>query len=288
MKPLLDAMPRSQGHLARLIERARPGDTLLQRRQPSRFEPAQPWAAAPVVDEEVAARPSDTAQPAPPSAPASAAPASPPHASKQDEAATPRRPDAAAPVAEIHRQELRVLRETLRVDRSIVMSATPAPIAERPSRETHVEGEAPVDAPQRAMARQPAIEAPLPRSPARGEASTAASPASPLPRQGALALPPPAAPAAPMAAPLLRPPPAPVVRRPERPAQAAAPSAPRRMPSAPSRPSTTAEAPPPVQVTIGRIEVRAVAAAPAPAPSRRAAPRLSLEQYLQDRHGGRG
>ncbi len=59
------------------------------------------------------------------------------------------------------------------------------------------------------------------------------------------------------------------------------------------RPQAPHAAPPrevaPVQVTIGRIEVRAVAA-PAAAPARgvvRAAPRLGLEQYLRERHGGR-
>ncbi len=42
----------------------------------------------------------------------------------------------------------------------------------------------------------------------------------------------------------------------------------------------------PVQVTIGRVEVRA-ATAPAPAErSKRAAPRLSLDQYLRERGGG--
>jgi hypothetical protein len=43
---------------------------------------------------------------------------------------------------------------------------------------------------------------------------------------------------------------------------------------------------PPVQVTIGRIEVRAVAAPAAAERKTRAAPRLSLEQYLRGRQGG--
>lgn len=46
--------------------------------------------------------------------------------------------------------------------------------------------------------------------------------------------------------------------------------------------------PPPIQVTIGRIEVRATAQAPASKPASAAAkPALSLEQYLQQRAGGR-
>jgi hypothetical protein len=43
---------------------------------------------------------------------------------------------------------------------------------------------------------------------------------------------------------------------------------------------------PPVQVTIGRVDVRAVAAPPAAERSRRNAPRLSLEQYLRERSEG--
>jgi len=79
-----------------------------------------------------------------------------------------------------------------------------------------------------------------------------------------------------------------------RPAQAAAPSsAPLphlpfpvvRSPSVPVR-----EAPPPaptIQVTIGRIEVRATPPAAAPARAARSAtPRLSLEDYLRSRSGG--
>jgi hypothetical protein len=43
-----------------------------------------------------------------------------------------------------------------------------------------------------------------------------------------------------------------------------------------------------VQITIGRVEVRAVAAAdrPAPRPAKQAAPRLTLDDYLRQRSGG--
>ena len=43
----------------------------------------------------------------------------------------------------------------------------------------------------------------------------------------------------------------------------------------------------PVQVTIGRIDVRAVTAPTTADRSQRSSPRLSLEQYLHERHGDR-
>jgi hypothetical protein len=43
---------------------------------------------------------------------------------------------------------------------------------------------------------------------------------------------------------------------------------------------------PPVEVTIGRVEVHAVVAPASAARSQRTAPRLSLDQYLRERHGG--
>lgn len=47
-----------------------------------------------------------------------------------------------------------------------------------------------------------------------------------------------------------------------------------------------AREPAPVQVTIGRVEVRAVTAAAPAERSKRAPPRLSLDQYLRERGGG--
>jgi hypothetical protein len=50
----------------------------------------------------------------------------------------------------------------------------------------------------------------------------------------------------------------------------------------------TPELPPTIQVTIGRIEVRATPAPAAPPASRRAAPIMSLDEYLRQRsQGGR-
>jgi hypothetical protein len=54
-------------------------------------------------------------------------------------------------------------------------------------------------------------------------------------------------------------------------------------------PSRRAEPPPPaIHVTIGRVEVRAVPpAAPPPHPAQPTAPRVSLDEYLRGRTGGR-
>lgn len=59
-------------------------------------------------------------------------------------------------------------------------------------------------------------------------------------------------------------------------------------PAAARRERAQAALPPaPVQITVGRIEVRAVASRTGNAETRRpAAPRLSLDEYLQQRHGG--
>lgn len=61
----------------------------------------------------------------------------------------------------------------------------------------------------------------------------------------------------------------------------------RREPAAPRRAPAPAEPGPTVQVTIGRVEVRAVPpAAPSPAPGRRTGPAISLEDYLHRRDRG--
>jgi hypothetical protein len=82
---------------------------------------------------------------------------------------------------------------------------------------------------------------------------------------------------------------APPVRQPFAPAVVAAPVA-RSEPAAATR-SLPHETPPPtIRVTIGRIDVRAIAPSPAAATASRpgpAAARLSLEDYLQRRSGGR-
>lgn len=98
-------------------------------------------------------------------------------------------------------------------------------------------------------------------------------PPAPRPRPGQLAPQPAAA-----APPVVRAPPVPLPATPV----AAKPARVRH--SADSQPNAVAPA---IHVTIGRVEVRAVQAPPAaPRAARPAAPRLSLEEYLQPRSGG--
>ena len=59
-------------------------------------------------------------------------------------------------------------------------------------------------------------------------------------------------------------------------------------PAAASMPTAKTE-PPTIQVTIGRVEVRAIAPPPSPRqPPQPSVPKLSLEDYLKSRSGGRG
>ena len=66
---------------------------------------------------------------------------------------------------------------------------------------------------------------------------------------------------------------------------------PRRADRAPAAASAPAPTPPTIEVTIGRVEVRAAVGPPAPVTRPRvaapAAPSLSLEEYLRSQHGGR-
>ncbi|WP_263381634.1 hypothetical protein [Granulicella arctica] len=64
-----------------------------------------------------------------------------------------------------------------------------------------------------------------------------------------------------------------------------APQAPRVPPRSRAVPAETTPALPNIQVTIGRIELRAPQSAPKPAVSRAAAPKLGLDDYLRQRGG---
>jgi hypothetical protein len=59
-------------------------------------------------------------------------------------------------------------------------------------------------------------------------------------------------------------------------------------PNAPRRSGRESTSAPTIQVTIGRLEVRAVQAAPAPTPAPRKPPRISLEEYLRSRNKAAG
>jgi hypothetical protein len=94
-----------------------------------------------------------------------------------------------------------------------------------------------------------------------------------------------------------QPEPTPLAPRPALPGQGAAASnavSPEVRPApAPSRRIADATTPPPsheptIQITIGRIEVRATAAAPSSSPRKAAAPRLSLDEYLRRREAHEG
>ncbi len=295
MKTAPDA---ATGYLARLVERVLPGETLLRRRQPSLFEPAQPWAGArqeSAVSELEAEVPSlrprtadaDPAWPA-----AIQAPRAPPLLSQTpqpqrdlaSEAAAPARAAATPALVErLVRHETSVLREAPRPDASLRVSARSA----SPSLQ--------------AQPAAPSAAAAPPARATKADASPAYAVAPPPTKVGAAA-----APAAlPRAEATLGKKPhedeAPGLRRAR---SAEAPPVPHPRPAAPllvpARAASRNVAPavlrqnsalppralPPVEVTIGRIEVRAVTAAPGAARAQSAAPRLSLEQYLHDRNGG--
>lgn len=278
------------GLLASLVARARGGEALLQRRQPSRFEPPQPWAEAPSADGDAAPPKADTPAPAPPRPRATMATAALMRAAVADDRAVPQ-PQPGTARSEASPPAPRQWRETPPVDSSVVARHTVAAPqmepASAPSQPGHQPGPG---APHLPIPGAPASVAQAPGALRPGDAPQQtqavvehppplAAGVPPVPRPppaGAPAVPPRPAVPAQATAPLLRMAPPPTVRSPE-PARIAMPKA------------AAAVAAVPVQVTIGRIEVRAVTAAPAPAePRRKSAPRLSLEQYLHNRHGGQG
>ena len=289
------------GFLAHLVERVRPTEPLLQRRQPSLFEPVQPWTDARTRDGtgdgiDSAARtladapesPAAAAQAAPIAvfAPARLAVPTPPSRQGAEGVDKPQ-PAAMQAAATTIRQELRMLRETLRIDPSLRM--------------IH-EGTAPTSAAAVPIAAPMALMAPAalgaPEAPRASTTSSAtekprATQAAPEPSVRTATRLPAAATAV-----------TPLPRRPVHPEAMPAPTTPRprTVPPLPPHslhrvaalqaamrqtPAPAARELPPVQVTIGRVDVRAVAAPPAAERSQRSTPRLSLEQYLRERHGDR-
>jgi hypothetical protein len=277
------------GHLARLVERARPTESLLQRRQPSLYERTGPRADAhPHGDEQVseviARRPIE-----PPRSEPSATRATPSQRPERN-AGDVTRPQAVATAQAsqpVLRQELRLLRETLRIDASVGATREAALPAQRRPHEaapalastatavTRMDSPRPIDAAAPVATRslqRSREELPASRQHHQGEA------AAPLPARESPAV---------DTAPLLRP------ARPPSVASSDLPRAAQRagivqaaMRRPPTQPAPSRQELPPVQVTIGRVEVRAVAAPAAAERRTRAAPRLSLEQYLRDRQGG--
>lgn len=276
------------GHLARLVQRARPTEALLQRRQPSLFEQVQPGAQARGTDDE----PVDAVMSTPLSVHRASEPAAARAAASQRPepgvTETARRPPAPMPAPHpVTRQELRVPRETLRIDASMRTAPTAPPTMERPARHMVPGQTASSPATGQMAAPQLADGAAAPRpSPTRPREESAATHPRQRAESGGFA-PAGRTTAAATAVPLLRPVralsvlPASLARAAQRAANAQ---------SVRRQQATHAPSPhelPAVQVTIGRIEVRAVAAPAAAERSAKTAPRLGLEQYLRERHGGR-
>jgi len=286
------------GYLAQLVERVLPSVPPLQRRQPALFEPAQPRAgsglhvaAAEVAAEAPAQRPHAEApgalplpmirdRPTP-------FPEPPPH--RRDAlAAAPPPPRAEmpnAPEVVVRHETTTLVREAPRVDASFraaplavtswTRAATAAPTVTPkalPERAPETRAAAPRAAIPAVDARTPVPHATVPPT----ESTHRAVPVRdevPLPRRARQ----PASPPPPDTRPRASSPPAP-----SRAASRAAVQAALRQSALPPPREL-----PPVEVTIGRVEVRAVAAPPGAVRGARPAPRLSLEQYLNDRNGGR-
>ena len=281
------------GHLARLVQRARPAEPLLKRRQPSMFESSRPATQAHGADDEFVDALPYASMPitAPRRGEASHAHEAAPRRLEADDGGVARSPQATsmqalqpAPPPPLHPTPA-----TLRVDASMRLAPATPSAAERAIG---------LGAPARAASPTPADDTPLPRPREATAVVTLSrhrphdeSGTSPTHRSRALteSSPERTRPANANPEALLRParaaatPPAGDPRGVQRAAIAPGLRGPQAPHAAPPREVA------PVQVTIGRIEVRAVAA-PAAAPARgvvRAAPRLGLEQYLRERHGGR-
>jgi len=290
-----DATP---GYLAQLVERVLPSVPPLQRRQPALFEPAQPRAgaglheaAAEVAAEAPAQRPRADAPGAPPMPMIRdrplPSPEPPPYRRDALAAAPPPRAEMPnAPEVVVRHETTTWVREAPRVDASF----RSAPPAVTPG--TRAATSAPAVTPTALQERAPERRAPAPLA-----AAPAVGARTPVPHA-----------AVPPAEPTRRAVPvrdeAPLSRRTREPASPPPPPQARPRASSPPAPSRAASraavqaalrqsGPPPprdlapVEVTIGRVEVRAVAAPPSAARGARPAPRLSLEQYLDDRNGDR-
>jgi len=285
VRPLLTA----DSHLARLVQRVHPNEAALQRRQPSMFEPGQGGGLADHGDAAVDAAPPASSPPRPRSEPVAATPSPPPRSRTATEAASPA---TIAPIAPIAHQELRVLRETLRIDASLRTPALPVPqpataaAAPETGHTTQARQVEHVSAQARASLERVRVE-PVVRREAERLRAEPAAPRRPGLRESPGVSPHPA-PAAITPAPLLHP-----AHAASQPAATTVPRAAQRATALQAlrrQPVASAASPrelPPVQVTIGRVEVRAVTAPPAASERRaRAAPRLSLEQYLHERQRG--
>jgi hypothetical protein len=285
------------GYLTRLVERVAPAEPTLRRRQPAMFEnaPRETMATAPdlVVDTISAARPVHESTPSavatPVPAPMAAAVAAPPAAASHGPAARETQSTRVTPPASRLPSEPPRVDATLRIVAVEVPSAAVAATAPpEPAVRTGVP--TPKD-----RARAPAAAPRAPDRPPRAEVGsgparrTIAPAAAAAPERNVRALPSPT-PAvqttgqrrtpAPVAGPAAA-----------RQTQAAVPPTAALRRHAPTASSAPLQPPrprelPPIDITIGRIEVRAVAA-PSPPKRSASAPQLGLDQYLRERGGQR-
>lgn len=267
--------------LATLLDRTLGSATPIQRYRPSRFEPV---AEAPPAPTPLDLAPPVTAEqrldgppPAPPSAPprsgwaeAPAAPRPPTGMDTPPPAAAWGRdraePQASPPPPSIQREtirhETRIERETHRID--TIVERAPPPFEPAPSPPPRAEG-TPITAP-------PPAAAPTPLRPAPNPPVTMIHQAAPeagreAPGEASRRVPPASGAALGAAAPVIT----------------------RIAPPRPTEPQAAAAAAPPapIEITIGRIEIRASQAAPAPPRPRQArGPALGLDAYLRQRGGG--
>lgn len=290
--------PAPAGYLARLVERVVPTEPTLRRRQPALFEGTHAALAEPALETvDASVAPRDTAPVFAESA-ASPKPMYTPTVPTQTPGLSPSRPPQDhAPSAAVTRTA--APHEAPRVDSTvrIVMAEAPARAVPAPSPAAFVPAatvRAPAPPPEHpalpgatrshpapasereAAARprrapEPPAEAPMTHSRAVARITPVAIPTRPKP--GA------ASPAPTATPPRMAPPPALSPRNAARRQAATAPQ---------PAPKTPAHELPPIEVTIGCIEVRAVTGAPsAPRGTTTAVPRLSLDQYLRDRGGQR-
>lgn len=289
--------PAPVGHLARLVERVIPTEPTLRRRQPALFEsshlalaePAPDSADTRVIRRDVATTAAESAAspmaartpPAPVETPLPSTHRPPQGPSLAAVTAPPAMPHAAPRVDPTIRVVMAEAPVRITPPSSPTASApaaaprTPAPLPERPappgatrSRPAPALEHEATPAPRRAPV--PPAEAPMAYARTAAHATLATTltphrPGCPLPLPAAT-----------------RPPPAPPALLPRNAARRQAAAVPQPAPRAAAREL------PPIEVTIGRIEVRAVTGAPsAPRSTTSSAPKLSLDQYLRDRGGQR-
>jgi hypothetical protein len=291
------------GFLGQFARRLDPDEPRLERRRPARFEPTAPGRDSAIVEIalERFASPPTSREPAPAPAVVVAH-----DATAVTAAAATRAPPAiaAAGNARIDEPATAVARSAAPTDALRPAPALPPRAAAPTISETIQPAHTAVKRQASVIVQAPAapVLAPAPPTPPRPAADSDARtrPPPPAPRTPAQPSSDAVVPHAPAPVPPAAEPPrpsvtAPVARQADPPRLQQRPAAlglspqlaRRTAPAAPRAPMPVRGAPPPIEVTIGRVEIRAVApAAPAPQRARAAGPRLTLDDYLRSRGGG--